>query len=190
MTDWLQYWSQRAIGSGNGANARPDYYDVVGAAEHIHKLCNLEDPSILDVGCGNGLTIFELSKFYQKLTGIDYSKSMVNWCKENLGHMASFAIGNGESIPFKDNSFDLVISMAVIQYVDNLDHAIMMVDEMYRACRPGGVVIVGDVIDKAEVESADGMMAFMPDEIANKHKFETTRSFFEQDRRFDIIIRK
>ncbi|MCG3204054.1 MAG: Ubiquinone/menaquinone biosynthesis C-methyltransferase UbiE [Elusimicrobia bacterium] len=192
MSDWEYFWAARGVGPLNGTNARPDYYDVVGAAEFLHS--NIGDShdggSLIDVGCGNGNLLFELKKWYPSLTGIDYSPKMIDWCKESLSNIANFYVGDAFSIPFKNESFNIAISMGVIQYCENDEKAKKMVDEMYRVVKPGGVVVVGDVLDRAEYEPLDGMGSFYPEVLANGRPYETVKSFYEADRRYDFILRK
>lgn len=191
MSDWQNYWANKAVDGGNSTNLRPEYYDTSQAVEHLKEIMGDVSGSLLDVGCGNGLTLFYLKQYFTNLTGIDYSDNLINWDKEYLSHIAQFIQADGRNIPFRNNSFDAVISIAAIQYMEIKEDGIKMVDEMVRVCRPGGVVVVADVLDKAEyLPENSGMRAYMPDELANGRQHLSVKSFFEPDRRFDLIIRK
>ena len=58
--------------------------------------------------------------------------------REGLGGAVEFQQGNAEALPFTDNSFDIVLSVTVIEECD-ADKAI---SEMVRVVRPGGRVAV------------------------------------------------
>jgi SAM-dependent methyltransferase len=47
--------------------------------------------------------------------------------------------GEGSNLPFQDNTFDLLVSYAVIPYVKNVDK---LLDEMYRVLIKNGVAII------------------------------------------------
>jgi ubiquinone/menaquinone biosynthesis C-methylase UbiE len=89
--------------------------------------------------------------------------------QEGLEGAIEFRDGNAESLPFADNSFDVAMSVTVIEEVD----ADRMLAEMVRVTKPGGrVAVVARAIDmpflmnlplsadlKAKVEAPGGGVA-------------------------------
>lgn len=69
---------------------------------------------ILDVGCGTAL----YSREFQDYTGIDPSKGMLEKAKANVIQ------GKAEKLPFKDKSFDIIISISAIHNFENPKQAI------------------------------------------------------------------
>ena len=69
---------------------------------------------ILDVGCGKGFLLFELLKILPglKVAGLDISEYAINNSKAEVKPFLQ--IGDAKKLPFKDNSFDLVISINTI----------------------------------------------------------------------------
>ncbi|XP_076640113.1 EEF1A lysine methyltransferase 2 isoform X1 [Colletes latitarsis] len=49
-----------------------------------HLKLNKKDDKIIDIGCGNGMTLVELSKDFTKLMGIDYSEKAIDLTREIL----------------------------------------------------------------------------------------------------------
>lgn len=74
-----------------------------------------KNTKILDVGCGTGVS----SNFECFVVGIDPSKELIKLNKSN-----SKLIGVAEFLPFKDNSFDCVISVTAIHNFKNIKLAI------------------------------------------------------------------
>jgi len=94
-----------------------------------------EGLQILDVGCGGGATMGSLRR-YGNVRGIDTSEEAVEYNRER-GREVS--LGAVESIPFADNSFDLVLALDVIEHVPNDLQALR---ELFRTLRPGGSLLV------------------------------------------------
>jgi 2-polyprenyl-3-methyl-5-hydroxy-6-metoxy-1,4-benzoquinol methylase len=96
---------------------------------------------VLDIGCGPGITVEHLVTRGFEVYGVDISAEMVRECQKQFGHMpaAHFSTGNIEALEFQDAFFDVVLSMGVVEYVD--DDAVA-VKEMVRVTKPGGVIVV------------------------------------------------
>jgi ubiquinone/menaquinone biosynthesis C-methylase UbiE len=76
------------------------------------------------------------------VTDVDLSEGHLQLAQENFrrrGLTGRFVHHDAESLPFEDNSFDLVYSNGVIHHTPNTANA---VSEIYRVLRPGGRVIV------------------------------------------------
>lgn len=89
---------------------------------------------ILDVGCGAGQTLIG-SNLSQNVfaAGLDPDYSALAMGKQ-LSPAIHFVSGRGESLPFKDNFFDLVICRVSLPYM----HISNAVSEMARVTAAGG----------------------------------------------------
>ncbi|ROL58221.1 class I SAM-dependent methyltransferase [Bacteroidetes/Chlorobi group bacterium Naka2016] len=102
-----------------------------------------ENMKILDVGCGTGNYSIKLAKLNCIVTGIDISEEMLKIAKrksEAEQLPINFVHGNIESMPFESNSFDAVISVAVLEFVNNKAKAF---EEIFRVVKPKGKIVVG-----------------------------------------------
>lgn len=75
---------------------------------------------ILDAGCGEGFSINRLheNKIGEKLEGIDDSKIALANGKKLFPYL-KIKIGNIQHLPYKDNSFDLVLCTEVLEHLQN-----------------------------------------------------------------------
>lgn len=81
-----------------------------------------KDANLLEVGCGSGRILSSIREQDANisLTGIDISKSQIQLAKkDNKQNDITFIHANGEQLPFKNESFDYVIIMDVLEHVDN-----------------------------------------------------------------------
>lgn len=101
---------------------------------------------ILDIGCGTGRHSIELARRgYQKITGIDLSRSQINRAREKAqqqGLVIDFQIQDARKLPFL-GEFDLVIMMCEggfpLMETDEMNFEIL--ENAARALKPGGKLI-------------------------------------------------
>ena len=91
------------------------------------------DVPVLDLGSGDGL--FARQTFVKPLdVGIDPFTSPTYGSVFRQGYKAN-AIAEGAHMPFRDNSFQTILSNSVLEHIPNLDPVI---GEAYRVLKPGG----------------------------------------------------
>ncbi len=96
---------------------------------------------ILDLGCGNGIYLMELSKLgkLHRPVGMDLSEAMLAKARENLGGRTDLVRADAVAVPFKANCWDLVICSHVLLFVKELHRCVAGIA---RSLRPGGLVVV------------------------------------------------
>jgi arsenite methyltransferase len=114
---------------------------------------------VLDLGCGAGtdsLVAAQMVGASGSVVGIDMTPAMLAKARragDELGVTnADFVDGEVESLPFPDESFDVVISNGVIDLVPDKD---AVYSEIFRVLAPGGRVQIADVTIQTPV-SAEG----------------------------------
>jgi len=103
------------------------------------------DAKILDIGCGPGELVLDLSKNFNCIFGIDISEEMIkigsNKLKaQNIQEKSIiFDTGDIEHLVFEDNYFDVIICSGVVEYLktDNL-----WIKEVSRILKSEGILIV------------------------------------------------
>ena len=86
--------------------------------------------ALLEVGCGSGIIISNLSKFCGQCFGVD----VIDYRIIKEGYL--FKKVDSEILPFDNDSFDIVISNQVIEHVSNQD---LHIKEIHRVLKHGGV---------------------------------------------------
>lgn len=102
--------------------------------------------TILDVGCGDGAFAVESWKRGAKVVnGVDASPQMIEAAHARArthGADITFDVGTAQALPFPDNTFDRVVAVTVLCFVDDAAQALR---EMARVLRPGGRLVVGEL---------------------------------------------
>jgi len=96
----------------------------------------------IDIGCGPGAYMLELSLRGCSVFGIDLSTEMLRSCRKNLSKIKkneNLLCADAGYLPFNNKKFDIVICVGVLQYVISLEKAIL---ELQRITNENGLVVV------------------------------------------------
>jgi ubiquinone/menaquinone biosynthesis C-methylase UbiE len=97
------------------------------------------DGLVLDAGCGAGHIVEKLHKDgSRKCIGIDFSKEGLKQAASRCSQ-AAFTLGDVAHLPFKNNVFDWIISVEVLEHVPDMRLA---TKEYYRVLSQGGWVLL------------------------------------------------
>ena len=100
--------------------------------------------SMLDVGCGEGRHIFGVMQEYpmMKCVGLDMDDDSLKKAEEGYSYFesisevgAEFIKGSAYSLPFPDNTFDLIVCSEVLEHLHEYIDAVI---EINRVLKPGG----------------------------------------------------
>ena len=97
----------------------------------------------LDVGCGTGLLAERLQAAGYDMAGIDPSDGMLDVLRSRAPQIEAVQ-ASGTALPFSDDSFDLVVCVAVMHHVADPVDVRATLGEMVRVGRPGGRILVWD----------------------------------------------
>lgn len=117
---------------------RKDYPDVL--AEVISEPFS----DLLDAGCGTGamLGMFKRDHPDKNYTGIDLSEKMIEVAEKKHFEGIQFIAGDCESLPFCDDSFDVVTCSMSFHHYPDPEKFFM---SLRRVLRPGGRLILRDM---------------------------------------------
>ena len=131
------------------------FAELPGHSQSMQMLVDLSGVSasdtVLDVACGPGLVACEFALHAQHVTGIDLTPRMIEQAEERqlakgLTNL-SWQLGDALPLPFLDASFSIVLTRYSFHHF--LDPKAVLA-EMTRVCRPGGRVLVVDVVQPPE----------------------------------------
>lgn len=103
--------------------------------DFIQRYLRIKNPKILDIGCGTGATLKELSKIGETL-GIDSSKEALSFCRRR--GLKNIQLAQATHLPFKSESFDCVTAFDVIEHIKD---DLKALKEIARVLKTGGIAI-------------------------------------------------
>lgn len=128
------FFSQRSQYQKGGIGRR--YWDF--RDEKIFSFIKSSHKNILDVGCGEGITLEKLAaKFPAKnIKGIDVMSENVKICRR---YNLAVLLDSIYDLKIADNSVDLCVLSEVIEHLENIDSAL---DNIKRVLKIGGEAII------------------------------------------------
>lgn len=97
----------------------------------------------LDVGCGTGLLAERLADAGYEVSGVDPSEGMLAVLRARRPEIR-VQPASGADLPFADDTFDVVFSVAVMHHIAKAEAVRRTLAEMLRVAKPRGRVIVWD----------------------------------------------
>jgi 2-polyprenyl-3-methyl-5-hydroxy-6-metoxy-1,4-benzoquinol methylase len=89
---------------------------------------------ILEVGCGLGSVVFELTGQGYDVMGIDISHEAISYGLKKYGNIR-LEVQPAEALPYENESFDVVLSFDLFEHIARIDEHIK---EVWRVLRPQG----------------------------------------------------
>jgi SAM-dependent methyltransferase len=122
--------------------------------KYLYRRCELRKRRrVLDAGCGTGEITAEIAAATDGcVTGLDANEPFLAYAKENKPEL-EFTLGDCRRMPFRDSSFDLILTHLTLMWIDNPELALA---EMVRVIEPGGAIVAcaepdyGGLIDYPE----------------------------------------
>jgi len=123
-----------------GFSYMPRFWQPVIPTFQNHWKLN-ESSTVLDVGCGKGFMIYDMSQLIPGITvkGIDVSQYAIDNAIETM--RPHVQVANATALPFADKSFDIVISINTIHNLDRAGCA-QALREIERVARRGSFITV------------------------------------------------
>lgn len=103
----------------------------------------LDGCHVLDFGSGNGAQTVELLKHGCSIVACDINhgdlKILAEYVRDNNVEGVTPVLYDGAALPFPDSHFDVVVSYAVLEHVQDESQAL---EEIYRVLKPGGDFVI------------------------------------------------
>ena len=121
-------------------DSKMNMYDTNKRLEVIFNELLREDitgKKLLDAGCGTGWFSKLSCERGAIVTSMDLGENLLSKVAQKC--TSERVVGSILEIPFKDNSFDIIVSSEVIEHVPDPYHAIQ---ELFRVLKPGGTLVL------------------------------------------------
>lgn len=99
---------------------------------------------VLDVACGSGNLAVLAAMEGAEVSGVDIAPNLINAARKRAyrnGLEIDFQEGDAESMPYEDNSFDVVMTMFGAMFCPRPD---VVVEELVRVAKPGGTIAMAN----------------------------------------------
>jgi ubiquinone/menaquinone biosynthesis C-methylase UbiE len=119
-----------------------EVYDNEGrVSRHFMSVAPLEGMRILEVGAGTGRDGLFMANMGASVVSLDYSLSSLGIIREQIpeGVAIDLCCADAFSLPFYDDTFDLVFHQGLLEHFRNPED---MIEEHHRVLRPGGYILV------------------------------------------------
>ncbi len=132
MAASYDHWYASPAGRAHDLAQKSDVRRFVGPAATAARA--------LDVGCGTGHWGRFLAGLGYAVVGVDISPSMLESARLQPECREAYLLADAAALPFQDASFELVTTMAAIEFMRDAPRALR---EIFRCVRPGGQGLVG-----------------------------------------------
>ncbi len=122
------------------------YYVEASVRATRRRLLTEPGERVLDIGCGTGALLASLAagEAGTDLIGVDLSAEMLAVARAKTPGSVRLVQGSGESLPFADETFDIVVSTSAFHYFRHPQDALA---EVHRVLRHGGRLVITDWCD-------------------------------------------
>ena len=158
MNFWINHYNsdsvvgnknlQQNVGRTQGGNPISDE-DWSKSIEYIKSQIDLKkSDDILEVCCGNGMVVGELSKSCKRAKGVDYSDKLLKQLIKKYPHIACFC-ENVLEYNFEYNAHNKVILYFAAQHFDERD-LLILIKRMIYTTKQNGTILIGDIPNESE----------------------------------------
>ncbi|HEX8185260.1 MAG TPA: class I SAM-dependent methyltransferase [Blastocatellia bacterium] len=147
-----EHWEKETCGTRYANDAdRKSFFDQISESRYrlepyippFADFKSAKGKTVLEIGVGAGADFENWCKHASHATGVDLTESAISLTRERLElnsippERYSLRTADAESLPFEDESFDLVYSWGVLHHTPDTARAFR---EVFRVLRPGGEV--------------------------------------------------
>lgn len=113
---------------------------LIAVMQHFLGRIDLSGMRVIDVGCSAGFICDELAEVGANVTGLDIDVPGLRKAEASFGERVAFVCGDGERLPFSDESFDVIVFNHIYEHVVNPDR---VVGELKRVLKNDGLLYLG-----------------------------------------------
>jgi SAM-dependent methyltransferase len=154
MRDWISFWNSHHSIYVNARHFDVHYRTI---AAMIVRHVPSPDAVVLDFGCGEALHADRVAAACRRLILVDAATNVRAGLAARFSGNPSIEVhAPGELADLPDRSLDLVVMHSVAQYLSSAEFSALLV-LFRRLMRPGGLLLIGDVIPPQVSAFADAV---------------------------------
>jgi ubiquinone/menaquinone biosynthesis C-methylase UbiE len=154
MRDWISFWDSHHSIYVNARHFDVHYRTI---AEMIMRHVPSPDAAVVDFGCGEALHADLVAAACRRLILVDAAPKVRAGLAERFGSRSTIEVrAPAELAALADRSIDLVVMHSVAQYLTSAELSALLV-LFRRLLRPGGLLLIGDVVPPHVSAFADAM---------------------------------
>lgn len=115
---------------------RPEYPKKIISL--IYEAIGVKQPTILDLGCGTGISTRQLAKNKGIIIGVDADKQMLTTASQQARSNILYKHSRAEKLPFENASFDAVTAFTSFHWFMNKK----AINEIKRVLKPRGIICI------------------------------------------------
>lgn len=157
-------------------NSNPHIKTAIHGEFYQWVAAQVRDKVVLDAGCGKGLGTAILAEYARKVVGVDNDAGVIEGARLAYeGPNIEFNLMDCQSMAFEANSYDVVVSNALLEYLHDVP---AFFAEAHRVLRDGGMFICGTKNLELSLKNTDGTPRYRNhrqefDAEGLRHLFET-----------------
>lgn len=111
--------------------------------DYLWSKIHTPNPSILDLGCGTGISTRQLAEYGMAVIGVDKDPEMIRVARAKHSPGLHYVVASAEKLPFKNGQFDVVTAFSALHWFANKQ----ALQEIIRILKPNGVFFVANKND-------------------------------------------
>ena len=121
-----------------------DQFSYIVRKKYVLEMLDRTGPAgrLLDLGCGPAILTRDLAARGWRVSGMDLSSGMLAAASRSTADLvrgsARFTAGEATRLPFQTGSFNTVLCIGVVSYIDDVS---VLLNEVHRVLKPGGQAI-------------------------------------------------
>ena len=129
--------------------AETELREMVGRT--VDRILALKPKSVMEIGCGTGLILFNVAPHVQRYDGFDLSRVAIRDLKQKVeqhGFSTKISLSQGRADDLSGamaQAYDTVIINSVIQHFPSIDYLRRVIDNAVKAVKAPGAVFIGDI---------------------------------------------
>lgn len=156
-------------------------YRISSIRKYTSIIDNIQPTSYLDIGCFKGDITREIGAHFglskSQICGIDIKQY------QDIPDF-TFDIYDGITIPYTNDSFDLITCFMVLHHVPS-DNLVSLLSEIYRVMRPNGLLILrehdANPFDKNNVYLLDVLHEYYDHVLNESDTWESSKAFYNKE---------